>query len=261
MDRTEYDVLGYPIMKWDLGGQSKYRKNYVEKGYFDSTDLIFYTVDIQDPDRFDESFQFLKDIIEYFRKSEQKPPYLVICLHKVDPDIINDRQIQTRVQQCEKRVQDLIDVEYAIFQTSIYDTWSLRKAFSKGILKLSPKSSLLNSIMEDFLDITRSDTLLLLDEDALIFSECSHDPESYRLLNIITPRLATMADKLSKYGKDIEVFEGKIGGWVFFKPLFIQNKTFYIVIFNKNKENINEINFALPELTEKITNTLQTFFI
>ena len=260
-ERHEFDVLGHPIMKWDLGGQLKYRDNYIGKNYFDSTDLLFYTIDVQDPDRFEESFSFFSQVLEYFKDTEQNFPHLVVCLHKVDPDLVDDPAIQANVQQCEKKLQQLINFDYLPFQTSIYDNWSLRKAFSKGLLKLSPKSTLLNSIMEDFLDITHSDTLLLLDEDALIFSETSYDQESYQLLNIITPRLATMADKLMKYGKEIEVFEGKIGGWIYFKPISIKNKTFYIVLFNKRIERIEEINFALPELTEKIANTLQTFFI
>ena len=115
--------------------------------------------------------------------------------------------------------------------------------------------------MEDFLEITKSDTLLLLDQDALIFSEAYHDEDNYQLSNLIAPQLATMADKLLKYGKDIQVFEGKIGGWIYFKPLNVGDKKFYIVIFNKHIDRIDEIDFALPELTEKMENTLKAFFV
>ncbi len=260
-ERHEFDVLGYPIMKWDLGGQEQYRANYIENNYFDSTDLIFYTIDIQDPESFEGSLNFLSKIFEYFKNSNQKLPFLVLCFHKVDPDLVDNPEIESNIKQCESMLQSIVESDFLIFQTSIYDNWSVRKAFSKGLLKLSPKSTLLDNIMADFLEITQSNTLLLLDEDALIFSEASNDPESYQLLNIITPRLATMADRLLKYGKEIEVFEGKIGGWVFFKPLTIKNKMFYIVIFNKKFESLDEINYALPDLTEKISNTLHTFFI
>jgi hypothetical protein len=115
--------------------------------------------------------------------------------------------------------------------------------------------------MNEFLELTKSDTLLLLDKDALIFGESYLNEEDYQLSNIIAPHLATMADKLMKYGKEIEVFEGKIRGWILFKSLDIRNQKFYIVIFNKNIETFDEINFALPELTEKIANILQAFFI
>jgi hypothetical protein len=248
-------------MKWDLGGQEQYRANYIENNYFDSTDLIFYTIDIQDPDRFEGSLNFLSKIFEYFKTSNQNTPILVLCFHKVDPDLVDNPEIESNIKQCESMLKSIVESDCLIFKTSIYDNWSVRKAFSKGLLRLSPKSTLLDNIMTDFLEITQSNTLLLLDEDALIFSEASNDPESYQLLNIITPRLATMADRLLKYGKEIEVFEGKIGGWVFFKPLTIKKKMFYIVIFNKKFESLDEINFALPDLTEKISNTLQTFFI
>ncbi len=261
IERSDFDLLGIPIIKWDLGGQVQFRETYIKTNQLESTDLLFFIIDTQDSSRFGECFQYLSDIIGYFKEPHQKVPYFVICLHKIDPDLINDPNIQAHIQILENKLKELINFDYVTFQTSIYNNWTLRKAFSKGLLKLSPKSTLLDSMMEDFLEITRSDTILLLDQDALIFSECYHDPESYQLVNIIAPRLATMADKLMKYGKEIEVFEGKIGGWIYFKPISIKNKTFYIILFNKVVETVEEINFALPNLTEKITNTLQAFFI
>lgn len=261
IEREEFDVLGYPIMKWDVGGQSRYRVDALKTSKFDATDLLFYVVDIQDPNRFKEAFQFLQEVLGYFKESSEKFPHLVICLHKVDPDLTNDHQILENIKICEERLQKALDFKYQIFRTTIYNNWSVRKAFSKGLLQLSPKSHLLDSIMEDFLAITKSDTLLLLDKDALIFSESYHDADNYELSNLIAPHLATMADKLFKYGKEIEVFEGKIKGWIYFKPIDVAGRTFYIVIFNKHIESLEEINYALPDLTQKITNTLQTFFI
>ncbi|NVM31653.1 MAG: hypothetical protein HWN65_22640 [Candidatus Helarchaeota archaeon] len=261
IERTDYNVLGHPILKWDFGGQAQFRQNYIKDNRFESTDLLFYVIDVQDPDRTEESLQYLSEILSYFRESDQDPPHLLICLHKVDPDLINDAQTQGSIQNIKTKLQDLIDFDYLTYQTTIYYNWSLRKAFSKGLLKLSPKSSLLDSIMNEFLDLTLSDTLLLLDEDALIFSESFRDKETYELSNIIAPRLATMADRLMKYGKEIEVFEGKIGGWIYFKPISIREKKFYVVVFNKQVESVEEINISLPEFTVKIANALQTFFI
>lgn len=261
IERSDYNLLGHPILKWDLGGQAQFRQNYIKDGRFDSTDLLFYVIDVQDPDRLEESLQYFSEILGYFRESNQGPPILVICFHKVDPDLTNDAQTQETIQNINTKLQDLIDFDYLTYQTTIYYNWTLRKAFSKGLLKLSPKSSLLDSIMNEFLDLTHSDTLLLLDEDALIFSETYRDKETYELSNIIAPRLATMADRLMKYGKEIEVFEGKIGGWIYFKPISIRKKKFYIVVFNKQVESVEEINLALPEFTIKIANALQTFFI
>ncbi len=261
IDRSDFELLGNAIIKWDLGGQKQFRDTYLKNNQLESTDLIFYIIDAQDSNRFDEAFKYLSDILNYFKESNQKIPPFVICLHKIDPDLINDQKIQANVKTINEKLQVLGDVDLLTFQTSIYNNWTLRKAFSKGLLKLSPKSTVLDSMMEDFLIITQSDTLLLLDEDALIFCERFQNPESYELLNIIAPRLATMADKLMKYGKEIELFEGKIKGWVYFKPLMVTNKIFYIVIYNKQVDSFEGINLALPELTQKISNTLHTFFI
>jgi GTPase SAR1 family protein len=261
IERKEFDVLGHSIIKWDVGGQEKYRENIFKSSNLDQTDLLYYVIDIQDQNRFEESFEYLSKIVQYFKSSNQKLPQFVICLHKMDPDLINDSQIKANIENCENKLRSLMDFSYLSFQTSIYNNWTLRKAFSKGLLQLSPKSSLLDSILTDFLAITQSDTVMLLDKDALVFSECYNDDISYQLTNILAPNLATMADKLMKHGREVEVFEGKIGGWIYFKPLLLDEKTFYIVIFNKHIDSIEEINFALPELTQKIKNVLQTFFI
>lgn len=260
IERKEFDVLGHSIIKWDVGGQSKFREDVFKSNNLEQTDLLYYVIDIQDSNRLEESFDYLSKIVEYFKSSNQKSPQFMICLHKMDPDLINDPQIKTNIENCEKKLASM-DFKYLTFQTTIYNNWTLRKAFSKGLLQLSPKSSVLNSILSDFLEITQSDTLMLLDKDALVFSECYNDDISYQLTNILAPNLATMADKLMKYGREIEVFEGKIGGWMYFKPVLIDGKKFYLVIFNKHIDRIEEINFALPELTQKIKNILQTFFI
>ena len=261
VDRTEFDVLGYPIIRWDLGGQSQFRAEHIKNDQLDSTDLLFYVIDIQDPNRFDEAYEYLSEVIEYFQNTEQKIPHLVICLHKYDPDLVNNPDIQANIKLVEDELKERFDFKYLIFHTSIYNNWTLRQAFSKGLLKLSSKSALLDSMLEDFLEITHSDTLLLLDKDALIFSECYQDERCYELSNLLAPHLATMADRLVKYGKEIEIFEGRIGGWIYFKPINVGNKTFYIVVFNQKIDSFEEINYALPDLTKKIANSLQTFFI
>jgi hypothetical protein len=270
IERNEFDVLGHAVSKWDIGGQEKYRDQIFKSNNLDSTDLLFYIIDIQDPSRFEEAFQYLSRIVEYFKSSNQNPPQFVICLHKMDPDLLNNPTIKANIENCEDELRLLMKSNYLTFQTTIYNNWTLRKAFSKGLLQLSPKSSLLDSILNDFLSITQSDTVILLDKDALCFSEISCDDASHQLSNIVAPSLATMADKLMKYGSEIEVFEGKIGeidkigGWIFFKPLLFEGsdeKRYYIVIFNKRIDRIEEINFALPDLTQKIKNVLETFFI
>lgn len=261
IERNEFDVLGHTISKWDIGGQEKYRDQIFKSNNLDQTDLLFYVIDIQDPARIPESLQYLSKIVEYFKSSEEKIPQFVICLHKVDPDIADDPKIKANIESIVEELRLLINSPFLTFQTTIYNTWTLRKAFSKGLLQLSPKSSMLDSILNDFLSITQSDTIILLDKDALCFSELSCDDTSYQLSNIVAPNIAAMTDKLMKYGREIEVFEGKIGGWIYFKPLQFDGKKYYIVIFNRNVDRIEEINYTLPELSQKIKNILETFFI
>ncbi|MFX1326342.1 MAG: ADP-ribosylation factor-like protein, partial [Promethearchaeota archaeon] len=65
--RTFYtnSLLGVHITRWDLGGQNTYRKIYLndKNKYFTDMQSIFYVIDIQAPEKFDEALAYLKDVV------------------------------------------------------------------------------------------------------------------------------------------------------------------------------------------------------
>ncbi|MHA1132032.1 MAG: ADP-ribosylation factor-like protein [Candidatus Helarchaeota archaeon] len=262
VERETFNVLGFPIICWDLGGQDKYRKTYIQnERAFSDTDLLFFILDIQDRSRLGDAADYFEQILEQFKDLDQFPP-IIICLHKLDPDIRQDDRIQSNVQvarQVFKRKARGFDVQ--MFETTIYEKWTLTFAFSNGLQKLSPKSQILDQQLEAFAAQFQSDTVLLLDDNALLFGHCSKNADSYNICQIISPHLATMADKIIKYGTTFEIFQVKVGGWVFFRDVQIEQKRFYLVIYNDQAESIQEIDNYLPQLAKQITNLIQSFFL
>ncbi|HUY00482.1 MAG TPA: ADP-ribosylation factor-like protein [Candidatus Deferrimicrobium sp.] len=263
IERETFEVLGFPIIRWDLGGQSKFRQSYLEQEYtFADTDLLFYIIDIQNRSRFGESIDYFEHILTMFKKVGQKPP-IFLCLHKFDPDLKTDDRILSNVElakQIFRRKSFGFEVEMC--ETTIFEKWSLTVAFSKALSKLSPKSHILDQQLEAFANQIQSETVLLLDENALLFGQYFKNLECYDICKIISPHLATMADKIIKYGTNFEIFQVKVKerGWVFFRDLQIANKQYYLIIHNNQVSSIKLIDENIPQFIAKISNVIQSFF-
>lgn len=263
IERNTFRVLGFPIIRWDLGGQSKFRTTYLQNDRtFAETDLFFFVIDIQDRSRFGDAADYYDQILKMFRKSNQNPP-IVICFHKIDPDLKNNDRILSN-KQVAKQVfrRKSMGFDFQMFDTTIFEKWTLTLAFSKGLLKLSSKSSILDKQLETFANQLNSESVLLLDHNALIFGQYSKNEDSFNICQLVSPHLATMADKIIKYGTSFDIFRVKVeGSWVFFRDLQIKDTRFYLSIFNNQADSVKIIDQNLTQFIQQVTNTIQSFFI
>ena len=64
IERTENTILGQNIVEWDVGGQLKYRKNFMKQAdlYLYDTNLLNFLIDIRDEARYDEALDFFGQI-------------------------------------------------------------------------------------------------------------------------------------------------------------------------------------------------------
>jgi len=264
IQRDSFEVLGFNVLTWDLGGQSQFRTGYLEDNRtFASTDLFFYIIDIQDRSHFGEASDYFENILKKFNQLEEKPP-IILCFHKIDPDLRENDRILSNLQVAKQlfhRISTGFEIE--MFETTIYEKWTLITAFSKGLLKLSSKSSILDQQLEGLANKLQSETVLLLDENALLFGQYFTNQDAYDVCQIVSPHLAIMADRVNKYGTNFEVFQLKLreGGWVFFRDISIENKRFYLVLYNEQPDSIRTIEKDLPSFIQQVSNTIQTFFV
>ena len=127
---------------WDLGGQQEYRERYLSnpEQYFLELDLLIYVIDIQDPERFDESLEYLEKIINSLVILEENP-YILIFIHKYDPDLKNNPKILLNIELLKDNINDLFknkqnDLHVEIYLTSIYSLISTEPQFAKYIKNL-----------------------------------------------------------------------------------------------------------------------------
>lgn len=110
---------------WEVGGQSKYRKDFLANftQYSEDIEKIIFIIDIQDQDRYNMAIQYLEKILQNFIQNEINIK-LVVFLHKFDPKLLDDLQYSPKalengiVKQIKLAVPSLFPVE--IYKTTIY---------------------------------------------------------------------------------------------------------------------------------------------
>ena len=189
IERSVQIVLGTTFIEWDVAGQAKYRKNFIQSAdlYLYNTNLVFFLIDIKDSDRYDQALDFLNDIVSKLRTFNQFPP-IIINLHKVDPDIINSYEVQQNIYDLkEKCAQLATDFKIAFFETSIFNNYSLIKAFSEGIGLISPNREIFEKQLEWLAMQLNAQSILLINDNSIILSDFSIDQTTGAIFRNVCP--------------------------------------------------------------------------
>ena len=140
--RMKFGSSNLNLFIWDTGGQEEYRERYLSnpEHYFIQLDLLLYVIDVQNPERFDESLDYLGKILDSIIMLEESP-YILIFIHKFDPDIKNDPKIQLNVELLKDSLRELLkskpfNFDIEIYLTSIYSMISREPQFAKYIKNL-----------------------------------------------------------------------------------------------------------------------------
>jgi hypothetical protein len=139
IDRRHVKSKTLDLFIWDFGGQESIRKKYFQypEKYFLQLDLLIYVIDVQDQERFDESFVYFNDILNVLITLEENP-YILIFIHKYDPDIRNEPNILLNVEYLKDNLKEFFenkkyDFDFEIYLTSIFSLISNEPRFSKYI--------------------------------------------------------------------------------------------------------------------------------
>ena len=139
VDRKHVKTSTLDLFIWDFGGQEALRKKYFKnpEKYFLQLDLLIYVIDVQDSEKFDESFDYFNDILDMLITLEENP-YILIFIHKYDPDLRDDPTVLLNVEFLKDNLKDLFetlnnDFDYEIYLTSVFSLISNEPKFSKYI--------------------------------------------------------------------------------------------------------------------------------
>ena len=265
IDYSSFKFLNtFRINLWDMGGQKKFRKIYINNPiYFEDTDYIYYLIDIQDEIKFEETVEYIHELLDIYRTLSYSNE-VIVCFNKFDPRFRNSEEFLDRANMIKNLIKSQnTDIEFKFYNTSYYDISSISKAFSHslnsllnlddiddGLYKLVNQFNCKYAILYTDLGIIISDhyvdTMDIREFEEKISHRISEDLEFFQRLkdeNVnIDDRIAFSKDKTDYVKKFSILSENK-------------DNTFYIGI-STTVSNINEIKIEL----EKLRNILQKIF-
>jgi len=120
---------------WDFGGQAQYRSKYLKnpEQYFLQVDLLIYVIDLQDSERFPESFEYFEQILKTLTILEEDP-FVLIYIHKFDPDLKHDTETLLNIELLKDNLNQSLTsfgYDYEAYLTSIYSLITNEPEFSK----------------------------------------------------------------------------------------------------------------------------------
>ncbi len=246
----------YRINLWDMGGQKKFRKIYLTNPvYFYETDYIYYLIDVQDELKFEESVEYLHELLDIYRDLNYTNE-VIICFNKFDPKFKNDEDYLDRA----KMVTNLIlsqnnDIKFKFFNTSYYDISSISQAFSYSLntmLHLKEIDAVLNRFVNNY----SCNYAILYTDTGLIISD--------HYMDVMDSR--EFEEKISnKLNDDLEFFQRikdeKVD--ISDRTVFSNAKTFYVRKFLVEIETVENVFYvgisALRNNFSAIKNELNDF--
>ena len=198
----ETKCLGLDLVAWDMGGQTKFRKEYFKQKYrvFSNTAVLFYVIDMQDNERFSEALEYMGNILETM-DGLGETPRIIICFHKFDPDLRENAIFQQRRDVLKDQIQQLIpELETHFFETTIHELSTITKAFSEGTIKGSPKEKLISEFLKEYAKLTFSSAVVLTDENSLVIGSHYSNAKYLEICEIVAPRFISAMDRLNNYG-------------------------------------------------------------
>ncbi|MHA1130205.1 MAG: ADP-ribosylation factor-like protein [Candidatus Helarchaeota archaeon] len=219
--RTEWNILGFKIMNWDLGGQKQYRDEYFatkasKQQILQDTNLLIYVVDIQDVNRFEEAVSYFNKVLQALSIFKIRCP-VILCIHKTDPNIIDTPRIKENLEKVEdlfSEASSKYGLEIKVFITSIYDQKSLIEMFSEGIQQLLPVG-VLNQLLESYREEAGILGTILFDMNFFVigdsFADLHTKKTAYKTINafvILMRDFKGIYDDQRQINFDLNVLDG-----------------------------------------------------
>ncbi len=170
IERTEIKIFGISVLAWDLGGQQKFRQEYLKNPKnFENTDSLFFVIDALNSSRYDEALQYFTEILEIIEKLDTRPQ-IVLLIHKIDPNIREDPNNAVIIETL-KQLFFTAGYQLSVFTTSIYDRQTIIEAFSRCFQEIIQSLQPIKKLLESLALLLKLDAAILFDEHLMILNE------------------------------------------------------------------------------------------
>ncbi len=264
------EALGATIFLWDLGGQLQFRKKYINKAeiYLYEADLLFYFIDIKNRIRFEESIEYLQNLKSAMREFNQNTP-IIYVLSKGDPDILHSGEIKGNIEFIKNELFKLTPNEpVEVYTTSIFQIFTILRAFSTGISKLSPNRDLIKYNLKNFSINTTTYLTLLLSIDGLVLADyysseamnLTQIPKSevINVFEVSAPQFAVLYKIFAKFKalQQEEAIFKVANSVIFLRRVEIEENSMFILFLIDDEKKKKLINKKLPEFLNQTKDLL-----
>ncbi|MFX0113784.1 MAG: ADP-ribosylation factor-like protein [Candidatus Hodarchaeota archaeon] len=234
IERDSIDLLGLEINLWDFGGQEAYRDRYLRQTKdLQGLDVLFFVIDVQNRKRIDESVTYLKAILDSAKDFDRE--HLIVCLHKADPDFQRTSNFGDNVDKIQEEMAKLVPEAYAFPWTSIFDERSIFSAFSMGLRMVTSRTELVENWMQQLLDDTNCDVLLLMTQSPYIIAKKTEDEALGYLCEKVGLALVGMDQSVEESPLACQAVVGHLKqGTYVLKPEAIQGKSYYLMLLSQH---------------------------
>ncbi len=160
-ERSDLTILGQDIIIHDLGGQKRYRKQYIEnESYLESTDALVLVIDLQDESRYDAALEYYEEALVATEKLGLHPP--VFCLmHKFDGGYVEEyKDAGTRARiELDRLSGEVSKIATrhgtsvgGVHTTSIHDAWAMQETFYKIWGTIVPRLTTMNNFLVELVE-------------------------------------------------------------------------------------------------------------
>ncbi|MHA1147712.1 MAG: ADP-ribosylation factor-like protein [Promethearchaeota archaeon] len=189
--RRDYNFLGLEISEWELGGQSLYRKQYMSNQadkVFSGAEIVLFVIDIQDKERYEESIEYLAQIIEQLQIQNIQPAVYVF-FHKFDPVEMmgSQAEITNASLDLRNRIKLVGYPNIKFYRTSIFNIQSIILAVSNILLSKNPRAVVLEKSIQDFAKRLELLSLVLIDDNSLLIGYYYFNKYIQDLMENVTP--------------------------------------------------------------------------
>ncbi len=145
--RDDIFLADQQILLVELGGQEEFRKFYIDQPdrFFLETDIIVYLIDMKDDTRYQESIDYLQQILRTVKYLQESPDFIIL-FHKADPDIMSGPMFQEKFEYLERKVKESFQpykkFRYEVQTSSIFNIVSMTPSFSRMLKGLFSGSAL-----------------------------------------------------------------------------------------------------------------------
>ncbi len=262
--RTLLKYMNYEIIEHDMGGQQSYIEHYFKEPerYFGETDVCVFVVDVQAGESIVAAMKFYKELLEVFSQLSIKPS-IYIFLHKAERVMANaSKGDAANMKRAEQQASAINENRFAakFFQTSIFEPFSVLKAFGTIVTDLFPIDVLLHAITEGLAARFEAEIVILMDDHFMPISDNIQKKESEDLVSSAASNIYYLKQSLDKLkenpSKRLYVeWEGLGFTLMKFPPAPVD--MYALIIGKKDMVKVDKIEKEIVDISEEVFRVLK----